>query len=67
MFSQVLFCKLPDWGFERQEEVTAASQGYRPLTHWYIETNRNTRVNSTIEEIVNYPVLSFWDKVTELH
>lgn len=58
--------KLPDWGFE-QQEVTAASQGYRPLTYWYIETNRNTRVNSTIEEIVNYPVLSFFDKVTELH
>ncbi|KAK6886166.1 Dolichyl-phosphate-mannose--protein mannosyltransferase 1 [Candida tropicalis] len=33
--------KLPDWGFG-QQEVTAASQGKRHLTHWYIETNENS-------------------------
>lgn len=58
--------KLPDWGFD-QQEVSCASQGYRPLTHWYIETNVNPRVNDTIKEIVNYPVPSFLDKFVELH
>lgn len=58
--------KLPDWGFE-QQEVTAASQGYRPLTNWYIETNINPRIDETNREIINYPVLSFWAKFGELH
>lgn len=58
--------KLPSWGFE-QQEVTTASQGYRPLTYWYIETNDNTRINDTVSEIVNYPTLTFWDKLKESH
>ncbi|RLV87608.1 Dolichyl-phosphate-mannose--protein mannosyltransferase 1 [Meyerozyma sp. JA9] len=56
--------KLPDWGFE-QQEVTTASQGARPLTHWYIETNINPRLVDP--EIINYPVLSYWDKFVESH
>ncbi|CUM66320.1 uncharacterized protein PRCAT00003982001 [Priceomyces carsonii] len=58
--------KLPDWGFD-QQEVTAASQGYRPLTHWYIETNSNSFIPEEEKEIVNYPVLSLWDKIVESH
>ncbi|CCE73238.1 Piso0_000267 [Millerozyma farinosa CBS 7064] len=56
--------KLPDWGFD-QQEVTAASQGYRPFTHWYIETNVNPRINDTVKEIVNYPVPSLFSKLKE--
>lgn len=56
--------KLPDWGFE-QQEVSTASQGARPLTHWYIETNTNPRLENP--EIINYPVLSYWDKFAESH
>lgn len=58
--------KLPEWGFE-QQEVTSASQGYRPLTYWYIETNENTRLNETTSDIVNYPKLTFLDKFVEAH
>lgn len=58
--------KLPAWGFE-QQEVTTASQGYRPLTHWYIETNTNPYLNETNTEYVNYPKLSLWDKFVESH
>lgn len=57
--------KLPDWGHE-QQEVTTATQGYRPLTHWYIETNINSRLGSDVE-IINYPELSLWDKIVESH
>lgn len=58
--------KLPDWGFD-QQEVTTASQGYRPLTHWYIETNENDRIPANEKEIINYPKLSLWDKILESH
>lgn len=58
--------KLPDWGFG-QQEVTTASQGKRHLTHWYIETNQNQYLNKTDVEIINYPVLSFWDKFVMSH
>ncbi|KAG7664917.1 PMT1 [[Candida] subhashii] len=58
--------KLPDWGFG-QQEVTAASQGRRGLTYWYIETNENPYLNQTEVEIVNYPVLSLWDKFVMSH
>ena len=58
--------KLPSWGFD-QQEVTTASQGRRPLTYWYIETNTNPRINETTSEIVNYPELSFFDKFFEAH
>lgn len=69
MTSHYLFSgesKLPSWGFE-QQEVTAASQGFRPLTYWYIETNTNPRINETTSEIVSYPKLSLWDKIVESH
>lgn len=56
--------KLPEWGFE-QQEVTAASQGTRSYTHWYIETNHNPYLNVT--EYVSYPKLSFWQKFIESH
>ncbi|RCK65694.1 Dolichyl-phosphate-mannose--protein mannosyltransferase 1 [Candida viswanathii] len=48
--------KLPDWGFG-QQEVTAASQGKRHLTHWYIETNENKYLPKENAKIVNYPKL----------
>lgn len=56
--------KLPAWGFE-QQEVSAASQGARPLTHWYVETNQNHLNNVT--ETASYPKLSFLEKVIESH
>lgn len=56
--------KLPDWGFE-QQEVTAALQGFRPLTHWYVETNTNERLPDP--ELVRYPALGLWRKIKELH
>lgn len=58
--------KLPDWGFE-QQEVTTASQGYRPLTYWYVETNENSLIPEDQIEITNYPTLSLWDKIVESH
>lgn len=57
--------KLPEWGHE-QQEVTTASQGARPLTYWYIETNLNERLGPDTE-IANYPHLSLWDKIVESH
>lgn len=69
MTSHYLFSsevKLPSWGFE-QQEVTTAGQGYRPLTHWYIETNKNPLLDPKDAEIINYKKLSFWDKFVELH
>lgn len=58
--------KLPEWGFG-QQEVTAASQGKRSLTHWYIETNENQYLPKNEIKIVNYPKLSLWQKVVESH
>ncbi|KAI5959920.1 PMT1 [Candida pseudojiufengensis] len=58
--------KLPEWGFG-QQEVTAASQGKRPLTHWYIETNENKYLPKEQQTIVNYPKLSLWSKFIESH
>ncbi|MCP8719098.1 MAG: phospholipid carrier-dependent glycosyltransferase [Asgard group archaeon] len=58
--------KLPDWGFG-QQEVTAASQGKRHLTHWYIETNENSYLPKSEVKIVNYPKLSLWQKFVESH
>ncbi|KAI5949320.1 PMT1 [Candida jiufengensis] len=58
--------KLPEWGFG-QQEVTAASQGKRLLTHWYIETNENEYLPIEQKTIVNYPKLSFWSKFIESH
>lgn len=58
--------KLPSWGFE-QQEVTAAGQGARPLTHWYIETNDNDRLKEEEKDIVSYPTLTFWQKFVESH
>ncbi|WPK23420.1 hypothetical protein PUMCH_000660 [Australozyma saopauloensis] len=56
--------KLPEWGFE-QQEVTAASQGTRSYTHWYIESSRNSMYNGT--ERVSYPKLTFFQKFLESH
>ncbi|RKP30268.1 hypothetical protein METBISCDRAFT_16720 [Metschnikowia bicuspidata] len=56
--------KLPDWGFE-QQEVTGASQGARPYTHWYIESNTNPYLNVT--ERVGYSKLTFLQKFVESH
>lgn len=56
--------KLPEWGFG-QQEVTAASQGARPYTHWYIESNSNPYLNYS--EPVSYPKLSFFQKFLESH
>lgn len=56
--------KLPAWGFE-QQEVTAASQGSRPLTHWYIETNNNSMLSDP--EPISYPKLTFLQKLVESH
>ncbi|CAH6721052.1 dolichyl-phosphate-mannose--protein mannosyltransferase 1 [[Candida] jaroonii] len=58
--------KLPDWGYE-QTEVTAASQGARPLTYWYIEANTNERVPANISEIAQYPTMNFLQKFVENH
>lgn len=58
--------KLPEWGFS-QQEVTTASQGKRYLTEWYIETNSNPFIKPEDAEIINYPVLSLWDKFVESH
>lgn len=58
--------KLPLWGFE-QQEVTAASSGYRPLTYWYIETNINDKLPEEEKKIVSYPVLGFLAKFLESH
>lgn len=58
--------KLPSWGFE-QQEVTAASSGARPLTHWYIETNTNTRLSEDEKVPVRYPKLGFLGKFIESH
>ena len=69
MTGQYLFSSpvsLPDWGFG-QQEVTTASQGRRPLTYWYIESNFNPRINDTTREVVNYPKFSFLDKMLESH
>ncbi|KAM9938232.1 hypothetical protein OXX80_002264 [Metschnikowia pulcherrima] len=57
--------KLPEeWGFG-QQEVTSASQGARPLTHWYIETNFNEKFSGN--DIVSYPALGFFQKFVESH
>lgn len=56
--------KLPDWGFN-QQEVSAASQGARPWTHWYIEGNVNPMLNVT--DRVSYPKLTFLQKFVESH
>lgn len=59
--------KLPGWGFE-QQEVSAAGQGARPLTHWYIETNNaEQRLPADQREIARYQPLSFWEKLIESH
>lgn len=58
--------KLPEWGFQ-QQEVTAASQGKRFLTHWYIETNENPFIQPGDEEIINYQKPSLWGKFVESH
>lgn len=57
--------KLPAWAFE-QQEVTAASQGARPLTYWYIETN-DVALDDAERKTVLYPKLSFWQKFVESH
>lgn len=67
MYLFSLEVKLPDWGFD-QQEVTTASQGLRPLTHWYIETNRNPlHTAEDLENTISYPKLSVWDKFVESH
>lgn len=58
--------KLPSWGFE-QQEVTAASQGSRPLSYWYIETNKANTLPRKDRETISYPKLSFWQKFVESH
>nr|WOG36210.1 uncharacterized protein [Candida metapsilosis] len=58
--------KLPEWGFG-QQEVTSASQGKRPLSHWYIEQNENEYLPKDRQTIINYPKLSFWEKFAESH
>ncbi|CDR44034.1 CYFA0S13e02036g1_1 [Cyberlindnera fabianii] len=57
--------KLPKWGFE-QQEVTCATQGVVDKSLWYIETNENQFLPPDAERI-NYPVLSFFDKLIESH
>lgn len=67
MSGQYLFSseiKLPEWGFE-QQEVTSAGQGYRPLTHWYIEQNTNDMLKTP--DVAAYPKLSFFQKFIESH
>ncbi|CAN3372340.1 hypothetical protein DIURU_004536 [Diutina rugosa] len=56
--------KLPEWGFG-QQEVSAASQGSRPLLDWIIETNTNEFSNST--EVVNYKKMTLWEKFAHSH
>ncbi|GEQ68908.1 hypothetical protein JCM33374_g2577 [Metschnikowia sp. JCM 33374] len=57
--------KLPkEWGFD-QQEVTSASQGARALTHWYIETNTNDKLQT--KDDVSYPKLSLLQKFLESH
>lgn len=58
--------KLPDWGF-KQQEVTTASQGARPLTYWYIEENTNERIPAASRTYVDYPKFGFWEKFLESH
>ncbi|RLV92882.1 Dolichyl-phosphate-mannose--protein mannosyltransferase 1 [Spathaspora sp. JA1] len=58
--------KLPEWGYG-QQEVTTASSGKRRFTHWYIEENENEWLDPKEADIVNYPVLSLWDKLVESH
>lgn len=58
--------KLPEWGF-KQQEVSAAGQGLRKLTHWYIETNTNAYLDEKDREVINYPIVSTWSKFVELH
>lgn len=58
--------KLPEWGFG-QQEVTAAGQGARPLTHWFIETNSNDLLAEEEKEEISYRALSFWEKLWESH
>ncbi|EGW29916.1 uncharacterized protein SPAPADRAFT_68774 [Spathaspora passalidarum NRRL Y-27907] len=58
--------KLPEWGFG-QQEVSTASSGKRKLTHWYIEENENQWLDSQDADIINYPELTFWQKVVESH
>lgn len=59
--------KLPSWGFE-QQEVTAAGQGARPLTHWYIETNNaDERLPAEKREVARYQPLTFFEKLIESH
>lgn len=57
--------KLPKYAFE-QQEVSCAGQGVRPLTLWYVETNRNEFLDSAAER-VSYKKLNFWDKFVEAH
>lgn len=58
--------KLPEWGFG-QQEVSAAGQGRRPLTYWYIEQNENNILPKDQQIIINYPKLSLWEKIVESH
>lgn len=58
--------KLPDWGFQ-QQEVTAAGQGARPLTHWYIESNTNDLLPEEERIEAAYRDLSFFEKLVESH
>ncbi|OBA21899.1 PMT-domain-containing protein [Metschnikowia bicuspidata var. bicuspidata NRRL YB-4993] len=57
--------KLPEeWGF-RQQEVTSAGQGARPLTHWYIESNNNEKFVG--RDRAFYAKLTFLQKFIEAH
>jgi len=58
--------KLPKWAYE-QQEVTCATQGIKPLSYWYVETNENPFLDKEVDEIVSYPVPTFFQKVAELH
>lgn len=58
--------KLPKWAYE-QQEVTCATQGIKPLSYWYVETNENPFLDKEVDEMVSYPVPTFFQKVAELH
>lgn len=57
--------KLPKWAWE-QQEVTCATQGIKPLSLWYVETNENEFLPKEAEH-VGYEPMSFWAKFVELH
>lgn len=54
--------KLPSWGFE-QQEVTCASSGVRPLTHWYIETNEHEYIPEELREVTGLPSIVVLEQV----